>query len=39
VTGCDGCGLLIEDDTHTEELGLCVDCSHSYYSHSEEEEQ
>lgn len=32
-TPCDECGQLIETDTHTEEMGMCVECSHAYFTH------
>ena len=33
---CDKCGEPIEKDIHTEELGMCVDCSHAYFDHEGE---
>jgi formylmethanofuran dehydrogenase subunit E len=32
-TPCDECGELIEIDTHKEELGMCLECSHAYFTH------
>jgi hypothetical protein len=37
-TPCIECDELIDTDTHTEELGMCVDCSNAYYTHDEENE-
>jgi hypothetical protein len=34
---CDKCNTPIKADIHTEELGMCVDCSHAYFDHSDEE--
>jgi hypothetical protein len=31
MKGCDKCGDLINADTHAEELGMCVECSHDYF--------
>lgn len=36
-TPCDQCGTPVETDIYHEELGMCVDCSHDYFSHDEEE--
>ena len=36
MTACDGCGLMISDDTHREEMGMCLDCSNRFWSHSED---
>jgi hypothetical protein len=35
-TPCDKCGVLIDTDTHAEELGMCVECSHRYFNHEDE---
>lgn len=32
-TPCDECRQPIETDTYTEELGMCVECSHAYFTH------
>jgi hypothetical protein len=37
LKGCDKCGDLIQKDIHAEELGMCVECSHAYFDHSDEE--
>jgi hypothetical protein len=37
LKGCDKCGEPIEKDIHAEELGMCVECSHAYFDHSDEE--
>jgi hypothetical protein len=34
---CDKCGEPILADVHKEELGMCVECSHAYFDHSDEE--
>lgn len=34
-TPCDKCGKLIDSDIHTEELGMCLDCSNAYFDHKE----
>ena len=31
-TPCDVCETLIDTEIHAEELGMCVDCSHNYFS-------
>lgn len=33
MTTCDSCAVEMDADTHAEELGLCVDCSHRYWTH------
>lgn len=33
---CDKCGEPIDKDIHTEELGMCVECSNAYFSHEGE---
>ena len=30
---CVNCGVMIDAEIHAEELGMCVDCSHAYYTH------
>ena len=37
MTPCDECGVLIPEDIHEEELGMCVECSNEYFSHDDEE--
>jgi hypothetical protein len=37
TTPCDKCGTLIDTDIHAEELGMCVECSHDYFDHKDEE--
>jgi hypothetical protein len=37
TTPCNDCGILIDTDIHKEELGMCVECSHKYWSHEDEE--
>jgi hypothetical protein len=32
---CDKCGDLIDKGIHTEELGMCVDCSYDYFQDKE----
>ena len=36
TTPCNDCGTLIDTDIHKEELGMCVECSHKYWSHDDE---
>lgn len=31
---CDKCGVLIDTDIYKEELGMCLECSNEYWSHS-----
>lgn len=31
--GCDKCGEPVKADIHTEELGMCVECSNLYFDH------
>ena len=31
-TPCDVCETLIDTEIHAEELGMCVECSHNYFS-------
>ena len=33
---CDKCGQPIEKDIHTEELGMCIECSNKYFNHEDE---
>ena len=33
---CDKCGESIPADVHTEELGMCIDCSNDYFDHKED---
>jgi hypothetical protein len=33
---CDKCNTPIKADIHTEELGMCVECSHAYFNHEGE---
>jgi hypothetical protein len=35
---CDHCGVPIDSDIHTEELGMCLDCSNKYWGHEGEDE-
>jgi len=36
---CDKCNTPIKADIHKEELGMCVECSHAYFDHEEEESE
>jgi len=38
LTPCNDCSELIATDVHEEELGMCVECSHAYFDHSDEYE-
>lgn len=38
TTPCDICGTPVDTDIHKEELGMCIDCSHKYWTHEEEED-
>jgi hypothetical protein len=33
---CDKCGVPVKADIHSEELGMCVECSHAYFDHEGE---
>lgn len=35
---CDHCGVPIDSDIHTEELGMCLDCSNKYWGHEGEDQ-
>jgi hypothetical protein len=35
---CDHCGVPIDSDIHTEELGMCLDCSDKYWGHEGEDQ-
>ena len=36
MTDCNECGVPMDSETHTEELGMCLDCSNRFWSHSED---
>jgi hypothetical protein len=35
---CDVCCTPVATDVHLEELGMCIDCSNSYFTHDDEEQ-
>ena len=37
--GCDKCGEPVKADIHTEELGMCVECSNKYFDHDHPEHE
>ena len=34
---CIDCAVLIDADVYVEELGMCIECSNTYWSHDDEE--
>ena len=36
-TPCNVCETPVKTDIHKEELGMCVECSHAYFDHKDEE--
>jgi hypothetical protein len=38
TTPCDDCGIPIPSDIHEEELGMCVECSHKYFTHLDDDQ-
>ena len=36
MTACDSCGVMMDADTHAEELGMCLDCSDRFWSHADD---
>jgi RNA polymerase subunit RPABC4/transcription elongation factor Spt4 len=37
VKACVDCGVMIDEDIWYEELGMCVECSNTYFSDEEEQ--